>query len=92
MTMSMWEEVDRLKKELCELLTEKVKKSLNYDEARKRSEMEKELADSKALVERSKKSKDQLEEYYKERKEKKKECGAVASKEEFMRMKKEYFG
>ena len=87
----MWEEVDRLKKEICELLTEKVKESMNYEESKKRSDLEKELQESKALVERAKRSKEQLKEYYAERKMEKMKIGTVASSEEYERMKKEYF-
>ena len=90
--MSMWEEVDRLKKENCELLVQKVKESMKYGEVRKRSDLEKELAASKLLVERAKRSRDQLREYYAERRKEKVETGAVASQEEFDRLKKEYFG
>ena len=90
--MSLWEEVDRLKKENCELLTQKVKESMKYEEVRKRSDLEKELTSSKKLVERAKRSRDQLREYYVERRKEKVETGAVASQEEFDRMKKEYFG
>ena len=88
----MWEEVDRLKKEICELLVQEVKESMKYEEVRKRTDLEKELASSKLLVERAKRSKDQLREYYAERNRKKEEVKTVANEEEFERMKKEYFG
>ena len=87
----MWEEVDRLKKEICELLVEKVKESMNYEESKKRSELEKELQENKALVERAKRSKDQLKEYYAERNKERRKIGTIASPEEFEKMKKEYF-
>ena len=87
----MWEQVDRLKKEICELLVEKVKESMNYEESKKRSELEKELQENKALVERAKRSKDQLKEYYAERKKERMKSGTIASPEEFEKTKKEYF-
>ena len=89
--MSSWEEVERLKKEICEILTKRVKESLNYEEVKKRTDLEKELSECKALVQRAKRSKDQLQEYYAEKRRKKSEAGKVASEEEFGKMKKEYF-
>ena len=88
---SLWEEESILKKEICELLAEKVKHEIQCRDDEKRQQLEKELEESRALVENAKRSKVMLTEYYEKRNKERASSGIVASEEMFKKMKEEYF-
>ena len=92
--ISPWEQVDILKRENCVLLMEREKLHAELGEVKKSSrveELEKELVESRAMVQRAKVAKEQLRELYKERSQNKKVSGKEATREEFVRMREEYF-
>ena len=92
--ISPWEQVDILKRENCVLLMEREKLHAELGEVKKSSrveELEKELVESRAMVQRAKVAKEQLRELYKERSQNKKVSGKDATREEFVRMREEYF-
>ena len=88
------EQVDILKREICALLVEREKLGAKLGEVKREGraqELERELAESREMVERAKVAREQLRELYDERRKNKKKDGREASKEEFNRLREEYF-
>ena len=92
--VNLWEQVDLLKKENCALLVEREKlrvKLGGMDRGGRAEELQGELMESREKVERAKVAREQLRELYRERSKNKVGTGREASKEEFDRLKEEYF-
>ena len=92
--INLLDQVELLKQEICSLLMEREAVSATVGSEReggREAELRAELAESREKVDNAKASKEQLKELYMERNRDKVRTGAVASKEEFTRMKEEYF-
>ena len=92
--INLLDQVELLKQEICSLLMEREAASAtvgNEREGGREAELRAELAESREKVDNAKAAKEQLRDLYNERNRDKVETGMVASKEEFTRMKNEYF-
>eukprot|EP00092_Neocalanus_flemingeri_P026369 GFUD01028585.1.p1 GENE.GFUD01028585.1~~GFUD01028585.1.p1 ORF type:complete len:274 (+),score=136.09 GFUD01028585.1:57-878(+) len=90
---NVWEQVDVLKREICDLLVEREKLCCKVGEKKsgREDELRRELAESRQKVEGAKVAREQLRELYSERIKNKVTTGRVASKEEFNRLREDYF-
>ena len=79
--------IDALEKEICELLTLQVEKCKNKDN----SDLGKKIYEAKNAVAKARNCKEQLKGLYAKRKEDREKAGVIASKEEFLKKKEEYF-
>ena len=92
--INLRDHVELLKKENCALLVEREKMSAKLDDLTRggrEEELREALCESREKVERAKVAREQLRQLYVERNREKVGTGREANKEEFTRLKEEYF-